>query len=272
MRRDNLSKNKDFKKFNLSIKSLSARKIPLMIISISIVVIVIFAVYAWWSLAYWENLDKSHVKLRQEVISNTSRVIDSPVNNSDDKLAKFEALEKINSLIVSNSNICDVSTLIKWQSDLFDNKSIINRCTESSLAVNRLGNSIVILTNFLKDEKKLSDLIIFTDNKYSLESYQDYLQFEYDRWKNLQESLKTLEVNSEFQVILSRAIIESEKITNNWSKLISADKAKDSKSYDKYRDELSISYGSFKSIIELDNEIFNDIKDKLQKEINNLSE
>lgn len=223
-----------------------------LIIVSSIVVVFVGVVggYCWWSLAGWNAVESQTRTAKQDMHHYLTGAVALPMSTADERAKKLTALETTSQRIESYKNICNVPVLVEWQRAIDTFKKQQDACRDTLAEFDRFKTSLKDITDYLYDDKTVAALVV-TASTSSVDLDEASWPETAAKWHTLAEKIKPLKVSGRFEPVLKRITTEAEYMDASWQEVVAAHTAKDRARYEKAKDELSKSYGTFKDAVEL---------------------
>lgn len=214
--------------------------------SVSLLFLIVAGTYIAWSMAAWRTYEEKTSSVRHAVRGSLDGSLKLAASNQQERTKKLEALKGVQNTIETEKRLCDVQSLIAWQSHSFEQaKQAKEKCLTVASTLEKLQESLGRVLRYLEDEKQVVDILtpLQAEGEYS----EDVWQQLGDKWVQAGKKIDEQKVGDEFQPVYEITRERVRVVAAQWQQLLGAHKAKDRAQFEKASGELKKAYGLLKA-------------------------
>jgi len=235
-----------------------------LIIAIIAGVVLLVAVYAFWSKYTWDEYETRYTGWHSSTRGQVGDAFALPATTDKERNNKLSALKKASdAIITAKSSLCSVNNLVGWQRFIGALHNREKKCQEMMGAAATFAEKTKGAIGYLESEKALTAIISSIPSQKPELVESDWAA-QAAAWHAAAGKVDTLAANANFAPVKQVAQITTKKIDAAWQEIIAANAAKDKARYLKAQSQLADSYGTLGDITGVSTKQLKTLLDPLQ--------
>lgn len=218
--------------------------------------IVVVAVYVWWSISSWSAYEQKYTEKQHDIQRSLESVWNMPADTVEQKQAKLARLASTNTEI-SNVGLdnCNQTLLLGWQRIIQANGDREKACRESVQSMQELSASLKPVIEFLQQGEAMAKIMAQAPS--GAETTEADFNGQLNSWRATLDSVKGMGGSGEFETVKQATQGSIEGVVKAWEGVIAAHEAKDKARYTKAVQALAGAYDRLGDITKAHDERLN---------------
>jgi hypothetical protein len=226
------------------------RRRRIIIIASVVLVALLVAIYAFWSMNIWNSYKTTYESWHKELRTSINSTMALPAATPAERAKKVTAFQGTSSKIdTAKQSLCRTPGLITWQHAIYNLRQREEACTQIIGEADMFGKKMQATTNYLKSEQALASAIATalaaSEGKVTEETWGSQVA----TWQDASKAIaKISSAESLFVPLKTSATEKVTSIQTAWQDVIAAHTAKDKAKYSEAQTKLIAAYAALSSI------------------------
>jgi len=244
---------------------MSPKRRRVIIAAISGLVLVLVAVYTFWSMNTWSVYKTTYESWQKELRNDVDAAMALPGTTANERAKKLTAFKSISSTITkTQQSLCRTPAIITWQHVIGELRHRQEVCAQIINKADSFGKKMQTTNSYLENEQTTANTIekalVASEGKVTEATWNSQVAI----WQDAGKAIRNLSSEAAFTPIKASALEKIKVLESAWQELIAAHTAKDKAKYTEAQGKLTIAYEALSSLSTVSVEQLTKLADSLQ--------